>query len=82
MLCTFGLDLLNYILHHRNMITRFITEELLTLTSEYPVVTILGPRQAGKTTFGQAALVYNGDSHDLSDGTRVRHFTEVENLLI
>ena len=38
------------------VITRAITEELLTLTSEYPVVTILGPRQAGKTTLAQAGL--------------------------
>ena len=39
------------------MITRSITPELLTLTSEYPVVTILGPRQAGKTTLAQAGLM-------------------------
>jgi predicted AAA+ superfamily ATPase len=32
------------------MITRDITEELVQSTSEYPVVTILGPRQSGKTT--------------------------------
>ena len=38
------------------VITRAITEELLTLTNEYPVVTILGPRQAGKTTLAQAGL--------------------------
>lgn len=38
------------------MITRAIAEELLTLTRQYPVVTILGPRQAGKTTLAQAGL--------------------------
>ena len=38
------------------MIVRTITDELLTLTNEYPVVTILGPRQAGKTTLAQNAL--------------------------
>ncbi|MBI4774682.1 MAG: ATP-binding protein [Deltaproteobacteria bacterium] len=32
------------------MITRDITEELVQSTAEYPVVTILGPRQSGKTT--------------------------------
>jgi hypothetical protein len=32
------------------MITRTITRELLQAAAEYPVVTILGPRQAGKTT--------------------------------
>ncbi len=38
------------------MINRTITQELLTLTTEYPVVTILGPRQAGKTTLAQEGL--------------------------
>ncbi len=32
------------------MIIREITEELLESAKEYPVVTILGPRQSGKTT--------------------------------
>ena len=32
------------------MITRQITKELLQSASEYPVVTVLGPRQSGKTT--------------------------------
>ena len=38
------------------MIDRSITQELLKLTTEYPVVTILGPRQAGKTTLARAGL--------------------------
>ncbi len=38
------------------MIYRTITQELLTLTNEYPIVTILGPRQAGKTTLAQEGL--------------------------
>lgn len=38
------------------MIARTITRELLELTTEYPVVTILGPRQAGKTTLARTAL--------------------------
>ncbi len=32
------------------MITREITKELIESSNEYPVVTVLGPRQSGKTT--------------------------------
>lgn len=35
------------------MITRDITDELLQCAAEYPVVTILGPRQSGKTTLAR-----------------------------
>jgi predicted AAA+ superfamily ATPase len=35
------------------MITRNISGELLSSASEYPVVTILGPRQSGKTTLAR-----------------------------
>ncbi|MDR2604656.1 MAG: ATP-binding protein [Desulfovibrio sp.] len=35
------------------MITRTISEELLRSAAEYPVVTILGPRQSGKTTLAR-----------------------------
>jgi len=35
------------------MIIRDITEELIASSKEYPVVTILGPRQSGKTTLVQ-----------------------------
>jgi len=38
------------------VIDRSISGELLTLITEYPVVTIMGPRQAGKTTLAQTAL--------------------------
>ncbi len=38
------------------MIKRQIETEFLLLLREYPVVTILGPRQAGKTTLAQQAL--------------------------
>ncbi len=38
------------------MIPRFLTAELLRLLTEYPVVTVLGPRQAGKTTLVRHAL--------------------------
>ena len=37
-------------------IPRDINPELLTLTREYPIVTLLGPRQAGKTTLAKKAL--------------------------
>ena len=35
------------------MITRDISEELIRSAAEYPVVTILGPRQSGKTTLAR-----------------------------
>jgi predicted AAA+ superfamily ATPase len=35
------------------MITRDISEELLRAAAEYPVVTVLGPRQSGKTTLAR-----------------------------
>jgi len=38
------------------MLTRQIAAELLLLVKEYPVVTILGPRQAGKTTLSRMVL--------------------------
>lgn len=38
------------------LIPRKITAELRLLLREYPVVTILGPRQAGKTTLARTAL--------------------------
>jgi len=37
-------------------IQRQIKSELVFLVKEYPIITILGPRQAGKTTFAQNAL--------------------------
>ena len=38
------------------MIKRTMARELRTLIQEYPVVTVLGPRQAGKTTLVKAVL--------------------------
>jgi len=38
------------------MIYRTITKELLTQLREYPVVTVIGPRQAGKTTLVRNVL--------------------------
>ena len=39
-----------------SMIPRAIKPELLTLLKEYPIVTVLGPRQAGKTTLVRTVL--------------------------
>ena len=39
------------------MIKRNISEELVECASEYPVVTILGPRQSGKTTLVQMTFL-------------------------
>ncbi len=38
------------------MIRRTIQKELLTLAKSFPVITITGPRQSGKTTLAQAAF--------------------------
>ncbi|AJD49951.1 hypothetical protein S7S_17695 [Isoalcanivorax pacificus W11-5] len=38
------------------MIPRILTKELRTQLTEYPVVTVLGPRQAGKTTLVRSIL--------------------------
>jgi len=38
------------------MIRRHIEQELYLLLGEYPIVTLIGPRQAGKTTLAQQAL--------------------------
>lgn len=38
------------------MIPRLLSKELVLLTREYPVVTLLGPRQAGKTTLARMTL--------------------------
>jgi len=38
------------------MISRDLSEELLQQLKEYPIVTLLGPRQAGKTTLAQELL--------------------------
>lgn len=40
------------------MIDRQILEELQNVLKEYPVVTILGPRQAGKTTLAKSFLTH------------------------
>ena len=42
--------------YHNEMIIRNITEELYLIASQYPVVIILGPRQAGKTTLAKQSF--------------------------
>ncbi len=44
------------IYNKKNMIARDLYEELVTCAREYPAVTILGPRQSGKTTLAQMAF--------------------------
>ena len=38
------------------MIDREIIKELIDVSNEYPVVTVLGPRQSGKTTLVKMAF--------------------------
>lgn len=40
------------------MITREIRKECSQLLKEYPIVTIIGPRQAGKTTLARSFAKY------------------------
>lgn len=58
------------------MITRAITLELETLLGEYPVVTILGPRQAGKTTLARYGL--EGFAYSNLESPEVREFARAD----
>ena len=58
------------------MITRAITLELETLLGEYPVVTILGPRQAGKTTLARHGL--EGFAYSNLESPEVREFARAD----
>lgn len=56
------------------MIERILRKELETLLGEYPIVTILGPRQSGKTTLARHYLTdFNYRNLELPD---VREFAE------
>jgi len=56
------------------MINRKIMNELLILLTEYPVVTILGPRQSGKTTLAKGYLKeYVYSNLEIPD---VKHFAQ------
>lgn len=54
------------------MISRVIEKELILTSSEYPVVTITGPRQAGKTTL--ARKVFPGYSYINLEHPETRNF--------
>ena len=55
-LCNFGLVFRIYTNYDIKMIPRDLSQELLQQLKEYPVVTLLGPRQAGKTTLARELL--------------------------
>ncbi|MFV2057202.1 MAG: ATP-binding protein [Thiohalomonadales bacterium] len=57
-LCNSGLELRYYIYFTDCMIAREISAECTQLLTEYPVVTIIGPRQAGKTTLARSYTQY------------------------
>ena len=54
------------------MITRKILSELKLLLSEYPIVTILGPRQSGKTTLVRDILT--GYQYSNLEDPEIRQF--------
>ncbi|VAW84871.1 hypothetical protein MNBD_GAMMA18-730 [hydrothermal vent metagenome] len=54
------------------MITRKILSELQLLLSEYPIVTILGPRQSGKTTLVRDILT--GYQYSNLEDPEIRQF--------
>ena len=58
------------------MITRDITSELLQSAAEFPVVTILGPRQSGKTTL--ARMVFPGKPYLSLEDLDVRMAAEAD----
>jgi uncharacterized protein len=50
------------------LISRELTAELLNLSGQYTVVTLIGPRQAGKTTLARMAFSqYNYSNLELPD---------------
>ncbi len=58
------------------MITRNISKELIDCSTEYPVVTVLGPRQSGKTTLVQA--VFPNKPYFSFEEPDVRMATEID----
>lgn len=55
----------------KNYVPRLITEEVLASSAEYPIITISGPRQSGKTTLAKHLFdelpYYNLESPDTLD---------------
>lgn len=62
--------------YHHTMITRDIAEELVRSAAEYPVVTILGPRQSGKTTL--ARMTFPNKPYFSLEDTDVRVAAEAD----
>jgi uncharacterized protein len=58
------------------MIKRTISRELLAASKEYPVVTVFGPRQSGKTTLVQ--MTFPKKSYRSMEDPDVRHAAELD----
>ncbi len=58
------------------MVTREISSELLELTNSYPVVTITGPRQAGKTTLSR--MSFPNFNYSNLEHPEIRHLAETD----
>jgi predicted AAA+ superfamily ATPase len=58
------------------MIARAITPELHALLGEYPVVTLLGPRQAGKTTLARFGV--EGFAYSNLESPEIREFARAD----
>ncbi len=63
--------LLNY---YCNMIKREITQELKQLANDYPIVTLIGPRQSGKTTL--AKMTFADYSYCSLEDPDIRNFAQ------
>lgn len=59
------------------MIARDITPELHALLEEYPIVTLLGPRQAGKTTLARSSGV-EGFTYSNLESPEIREFARAD----
>lgn len=58
------------------MIPRGITPELHALLGEYPIVTLLGPRQAGKTTLARSGV--EGFTYSNLESPEIREFARAD----
>ncbi|OPX34586.1 MAG: AAA family ATPase, partial [Desulfobacteraceae bacterium 4484_190.1] len=58
------------------MITRDMAKELLQCAAEYPVVTILGPRQSGKTTL--VRMTFQGKTYFSLEDPDIRLAAEAD----
>jgi uncharacterized protein len=58
------------------MVTRIISKELLAAAKEYPVVTVFGPRQSGKTTLVQ--MVFPKKPYRSLEDPEVRRSAELD----